>query len=208
MATPTFSPAAGTYVGPLSVTISCATAGATIYYTTDGSTPTSSSPQYSAPLNLTASTIISAYAASTGMTDSAVASAAYTIYMPASGGAGQPTPNTSATETNPVDGTTVTVTSSDGGVMQLAVSGSNWPAGSTVSTTYNDANGNTVTVQGASPFLQFTAPGIYVVAVTVTDASGSEHIGTEKITLPIGAAETGETVATTPPGSMAISSVH
>jgi hypothetical protein len=38
----TFSPAAGTYTTNQSVTISCATSGATIYYTTNGSTPTAS----------------------------------------------------------------------------------------------------------------------------------------------------------------------
>lgn len=44
VATPTFSKAAGTYSTPQTVAISCATAGATIHYTTDGRTPTESDP--------------------------------------------------------------------------------------------------------------------------------------------------------------------
>ena len=39
VSTPTFSPPGGTYSSDQSVTISCATSGAEIRYTTDGATP-------------------------------------------------------------------------------------------------------------------------------------------------------------------------
>ena len=51
-ATPTFSPAAGSYASAQSVTISTATGGATIYYTLDGSTPTTSSAVYSGAITV------------------------------------------------------------------------------------------------------------------------------------------------------------
>jgi hypothetical protein len=77
-ATPTISPAAGTYVTSVSVTISAA-AGASIYYTTDGSTPTTASTLYSGAISVTQSRTIKAIAAAAGMSDSDVASSAYTI---------------------------------------------------------------------------------------------------------------------------------
>ena len=79
VATPTFSPAGGNIIAPVSVTISCATAGATIHYTTDGSTPTTTSAVYSAPINVAATTTIKAFAVKTGMDDSPVATATYTL---------------------------------------------------------------------------------------------------------------------------------
>ena len=60
LAAPTFSPAAGTYYQPIDVTIRCITEGAKIYYTTDGSTPTTSSTQYTTPINLSTNTTIKA----------------------------------------------------------------------------------------------------------------------------------------------------
>jgi len=78
-AAPTFTPAAGTYATAQNVTLATTTTGATIKYTTDGSTPTAASPTYSAPINVTASTTIKAIAIKSGLTNSAVATAAYTI---------------------------------------------------------------------------------------------------------------------------------
>ena len=77
-ATPTFSPAAGSYEGTQNVTIS-STAGATIYYTTDGSTPSTSSSVYSSPIAVNADMTIKAYAVKANYDDSEVATAAYTI---------------------------------------------------------------------------------------------------------------------------------
>ncbi|MCY3022474.1 MAG: chitobiase/beta-hexosaminidase C-terminal domain-containing protein [Planctomycetota bacterium] len=79
VATPSFSPAAGGFSSEVSVTISCATDGATIYCTTDGSTPTSSLPQYAGPIRVTASATLKAFAAKAGMVDSEVAGADYII---------------------------------------------------------------------------------------------------------------------------------
>ncbi|MGD0090058.1 MAG: MBG domain-containing protein [Planctomycetota bacterium] len=208
VAVPTFSPAAGGYAGAQSVTISCATSGATIYYTLDGSAPTASSPQYAAAINVSAPTTIKAYAVQTGMTDSAVASAAYTVLLPNSSGAGQSTPNTGATASNPVDGTSVTVSATDGGVvvLQAGQNGGALPAGYAISTTFYDADGNVLaTDQGAQPAYGFTDAGLYLAVVTVTDTQG--NASTTDLALPISAAETGTAQGTTPPSSMAISGV-
>src|SRR5207237_10824446 len=78
-ATPTFSPPGGTYGAPQSVTLSDATSGATIYYTTDGSTPTTASTLYTGAISVTRSLTIKAMAAASGMANSDVASATYTI---------------------------------------------------------------------------------------------------------------------------------
>ena len=63
---PTFSPAAGTYYTPFDVTIKCGTSGASIYYTLDGSTPTTSSTKYTAPIRISATTTVKAIAAADG----------------------------------------------------------------------------------------------------------------------------------------------
>ncbi|WP_328645108.1 chitobiase/beta-hexosaminidase C-terminal domain-containing protein [Amycolatopsis sp. NBC_00348] len=79
VAAPTFSPPGGTYSAGQTVTISSATSGATIRYTVDGSTPTASSPQYTAPISVPGSRTVNAIALKSGSTTSAVSSATYTI---------------------------------------------------------------------------------------------------------------------------------
>jgi hypothetical protein len=78
-ATPVFSLKPGTYPGPKSVTITDATASPTIYYTLDGSVPTTSSSVYSGAIPISVSETLKAIAEAPGFTRSAVRSAAYTI---------------------------------------------------------------------------------------------------------------------------------
>src|ERR1017187_6193397 len=78
-ATPTFSQGGGTYSSTQSVTISDSTSGATIYYTTNGATPTTSSTRYTSPISVTSSIVIQAIATASGHSQSAVGSASYAI---------------------------------------------------------------------------------------------------------------------------------
>ena len=108
VAAPTFDPPAGTYSAAQNVTITCSTNGATIHYTTDGSTPTASSPTYSAPISVSATTTIKAIAVKRGMTNSKISAAAYKISItPATYAA---TVNNGTGDGNYAPGTTVTIT--------------------------------------------------------------------------------------------------
>jgi Chitobiase/beta-hexosaminidase C-terminal domain/Legume lectin domain len=78
LATPTLSPAPGNYTTSQSVTIS-GPAGASIYYTTNGLLPTSSSTLYTGPITVSANQVIQAVAIESGFTDSLVASGNYVI---------------------------------------------------------------------------------------------------------------------------------
>ncbi len=76
------TPPAGEVPAGTQVTLSTATAGATIYYTLDGSVPSSNSTKYTAPITINAATTIRAIAIKVGQTQSLVATYAYSVSVP------------------------------------------------------------------------------------------------------------------------------
>src|SRR4029077_14278681 len=71
-AMPKFSPGPGTYTSKQLVTITSSTANATIYYTTNGLTPTTASTKYIGPVPIGSTATLKAIATSSGLTNSAV----------------------------------------------------------------------------------------------------------------------------------------
>ena len=84
VATPNITLAAGTYTSVQTTKITCETEGATIYYTTDGNAPTTSSTQYVAnsDIEINTSMTIKAIAVADGMANSEIASKDYVINLP------------------------------------------------------------------------------------------------------------------------------
>ena len=78
-ATPTITPAGGSFEGSVEVTLACTTPGAQIRYTTDGTDPTPSSTFYSGPVTLTASATVKARAFAVGYAMSGTAVADFTV---------------------------------------------------------------------------------------------------------------------------------
>ena len=169
VATPTFSPAGGTYYDydNVQVTLECATSGATIYYTTDGSAPTANSTTYSSPITITENTTIKAIAMKEGMTNSEMATATYVISptytvtiandivngivrADASRAAEGETVNLTAIANNGYHLSTWAVTTETGTVEVSANNSFAMPAGNvTISATF-EPNGHTITYYNVS----------------------------------------------------------
>lgn len=83
-AAPVFSPGPATRYSPLDVTITCATPGAQIRYTTNGADPTKGSPLYTGPIHIDGTMTIKARAWNSGWTPSDITSGLYTlkVYAP------------------------------------------------------------------------------------------------------------------------------
>jgi hypothetical protein len=81
-AMPTFAPAPGTYCGGQSITLATPTPGATIFYTTDGTNPSTTSAVYTTPIALFKSMDIRAMTTAPGYQASPIASGQYTLLAP------------------------------------------------------------------------------------------------------------------------------
>jgi hypothetical protein len=83
VATPVISPGTEGFQASVSATITDSTTGSTIYYTQDGSTPTTSSAIYTTALTITSTTTLTAMAAASGMTNSSISAVTYSLDTPA-----------------------------------------------------------------------------------------------------------------------------
>ena len=169
VATPGFSPAPGTYSTTQSVTLSDATAGATIFYTTDGSTPTTSSTVYSAAIAVSSTTTIKAIATAPGFSTSAVASGTYTIQTAASTPGFSPAPGTYTTAQS------VTLSDATAGATIFYTTDGSTPT--TSSTVYSAAIAvsSTTTIKAIATAPGFStsavASGTYTIALFLTSIS-------------------------------------
>lgn len=101
---PVITPDGGSFTGSQIVTITCATDGAAIHYTTDGTEPTACSTKYSGGFTITATTTIKAVAF-VGEAKSSVTSAAFTRKAQSGGSGGSVRPTRPDTEPRPsIDG--------------------------------------------------------------------------------------------------------
>jgi hypothetical protein len=130
---PTFSVPAGTYTTPQTVTISDSTQGASIYYSTDGSTPGTNSTFYSAPITVSSSETLQAIATAGGDTNSSVASAIYAINLPPPAFTLGSSPNSLTVNSGGQGSVTLTVTPQNGFNSAVSFACSGLPSGTSCS---------------------------------------------------------------------------
>jgi len=164
-ATPIFSPVGGAFASAQTVTISDSTAGATIYFTTNGTTPTTSSTQYTAPITVSSTETFEALAVASGFTNSAVATATYTINLPQAA-----TPTFSPGTGTYTSAQTVTISDSTAGAMIYYTTNGTTPT--TGSTMYVGA----ITVSSTET--------LEAIAVATGDANSAAAMATYTINLP------------------------
>jgi N-acetylneuraminic acid mutarotase len=181
--TPTFSVAAGTYITAQTVKLADSTSGATIYYTTNSTTPTASSAIYSKAITVSSSETIEAIAVAPGWANSAVASANYIITPPAA------TPVFSPAGGHYSSAQTVSISDATAGASIYYTVNNTAPT--TASTPYTTpisvGNGETLEAVATAPgfSLSKTAVATYVLpaATPVFNPAGGVFSGPQTVTL-------------------------
>src|SRR6266511_1496066 len=181
VSTPTITPDSGIFTDSVSVSLQDATSGASIYYTTDGSAPTQSSPPYSGALRLTKSTVMKAKAFRSGYAPSSIASASLTVTQPfdfSLTNSGDASANAGSSASN-----SITASLSSGSSQTVSFSASGLPSGATASFSTTSCSPScstvlTIATSGSTPAGNFS--------VTVT-ATGGGVTKTSAFTLSVSA---------------------
>ena len=180
--TPTFSPTGGMVNATDTLTISTATLGATIHYTTNGDDPTESSPSGSSPLTLRFETLgtgditIRAIAVRAGLTNSDIASATFNI-----GSMGVTPPKVAAPLFSPTGGMvnaldTLIISSDEGATIHYTTDGSD-PTESSPSDfspltlLFEDLGTGNITIRAIAVREGLTNSDITTITFTIVDSS-------------------------------------
>ena len=207
-ATLVISPAAGSYIGSRSVTITCETAGATIYYTTDGSDPTTASTKYTGAFTVSANTTVKAIAVKKDTVNSDVASAKYTI-VPATYTLGVTAPSFDAVKLGYAqpDAEAITITSTGNSaatISSVTLSGANADAFTLTNGTAAVAAGGTNQTWTLRPKAEL-AENDYTATITVTYDGGAK--ATADVSFKVSALEPVKTPKLSPASGEHIGSV-
>jgi hypothetical protein len=170
-ATPTFSPAAGgVFTSAQNVTLLDSTPGATIHYTTDGSTPTTSSTVYSTPIQITNGTeTIKAIAAANGYSNSAVATANFDILPAAAVPVFTPGTGTySLAAQSPAGSVSVAITSSTPSAAIYYTTDGSKPTVNSIPYTGPIGVTSSETIRAIATALQYRTSSIGAAAYTIT----------------------------------------
>lgn len=170
VAAPTFNPAPGNYSSAQTVAIATTTGGATIRYTTDGSTPSEThGTVYAGPVTIAATTTLQAIAYESGFSDSTVTSGTYTIAA-ATDFAISASPTSQTVLRGTTASYTVTITPSNGfnGTVTFSVSGVPGRSSASFNPTSVTGSGST-TLRISSSFK--TRTGTYPLRITGTSGS-------------------------------------
>ena len=186
VATPTITPNGGSFTSSVSLTMQTATSGASIYYTTNGSSPTQSSTLYTGAMTLTSSATVKAKAFKSGSNASAESTASFTVTQPFNfslTNSGDKSVNAGSPVTN-----SISTTLTSGSAQSVAFSASGLPTGATASfssTSCSPSCSSTLTLNTAPS----TSAGSSTITVT---ASGGGITKTTTFSLNVSA----QTVAT------------